>query len=631
MPTKFNTANEGQRVDLDPVAPISMPIYENPSGQPQGTGAAIGESVASILGSIGGGNEDRALGAYSVEAADIIGQTSGYASEKERIMQGLSTATDRATMERYLKDLSRLRNGEIQGALRPGAAAARINQLTKDYISRNPTMAKDFRTIHNGLMSDVADVAGSTGKEIDPDIEAMQEVTKAAITKGISTAEEMSFRRAEAVGKAQAETFAAKARMGVATQADIASSVLSNSGKFYTDLMSRMGSAAKNPNFQGMSWFTELSTAKGTIVQSTNMLLQQLQVEGGFTLDREFQRSLVEQVTAPYDQLIQIAEKVDNPKTREAASSALRKIVENGDFMNYRKELGPVVSLLGSESLYAYLGDLSNVAARLEKNGQAELEAIAKYDPKTRMMLDSIYAKGWPQFTADAAKQVDDGVPQLSTGNPSVDRMNLQAQIEYVLNPTNKDLEKGLNYVASDLHAFEAYDKRRDLVAKTKGFDSVINTLKQNSVRQITEAAHQADLQSMRSITFNALDTSTPFSVGRVSQAPSVDYGTARVPGGLYGDKLVYTDSYTADLVNRLNQQYRVFANFLPRAQAQKWAADSLDSLRLVSSGEMDAVVSATPTSEPKQEEVSDPLAAEAAQAGMSLEEYKAWINNPAQ
>jgi hypothetical protein len=635
MPTKFNTANEGQRTDLDPVIPIQMPMYDS-SGSQQMM-ASTGAAAVSVLDSISSGNDDRALGAYSVEAAEIIGQTEGYRAERERILQGLSTAQDKATMERYLKDLSRLRNGEIQGALRPGAASARINQLTKDYINRNPNMAKEFRQIHNGLMDDVTAVAGSTGREVDPDLEALNEITKSAILNNRTTAQEMDYRRQKSIGEAQVETLAAKSRLGTASEADIANAVLSNGAAYYADIVSKMTSAAKDPNFQGMNWYAELTAASIEIEQQTNLMLQQIQLESPMHLSREFQTDLVTKALAPMKGLLAIAEKVDNPKTRLAASNTLRQMTENKNYMYLDKLLGPAVTLYsGTENLGTYLNELHDVSQRLAKQGKAELEAIAKYDPKTRMMLDTIYARGWEQFAADSAAAVDKKEPSFSSGNPTMDKLSLQAQIEYVMRPANKDAAGGLEYIAGNPNAFEAWDKRMDVVNKTKTLrpdelESVLGALKQTSARTLTESASQADITSMRSIRFNALDTKSPFAVGTVASAPNVNYGTAQVPGGLLGDKLVYTDYHTAQLVNRLNQQYRVFANFMPRAQAQKWAAESLDNLTLVSTGEMDTKVQAVDAVTEPPVDQADPLAAEAAQAGMTVEEFKKWANTPAQ
>jgi len=630
MPTKFNTT--GDR-GLEATIPVNAPMDE--SFQAQGQASYTGASLGSALSALGSGDGSEALGTYSVEAADIIGSTAGYKREKERILQGLSSAQDKATVERYLQDLSRLRNGEIQGALSPQAAATRINSLTKSYINSNPSLALKFRTIHNGLMEDVQNVSGSTGKEIDPDMEAVNNINKTAVERGWTPTQVINYNRMEAVGKVQVEEFAAKARLGLSTQADFSRIMLTASGAKYQEIAANMSAAAKNPNFQGVSWFAELSTAKGQIEQLLNLSMAQAQVDGKFTFDATYQKDLVNQVIAPFNDLLEIAKTVDNPKTRQTASDALRRITENGDFVRMREQYGYLASFMsGKDDLIAFAKDSHEVADNMRKGLLPNLEAQAKYDPYLQAIVDNLKRNGFDGIVAQAATDVDRETPRKSSGVPTLDRLNLQGGLNYVLRPTmsTEGKQKGLVYLAGDPNAFEAWDKRPDVVNVTKSFgvdnNPIVNALKQNSVRLLTEQAHQADPQSLARIQFNALDPKTPFQI-----TPNINLAASGRPGYLQGADTVNPHAY--DLVTSLNQQYRVFSNFLPRAQAQKWAADSLDQYKLVSSGEMDKIVTNTPSQavKPSQEviDAGNTLKAEAEQAGMTLDDYVKWINTPAQ
>lgn len=590
MPTKFNSSD-----NLNPVAPADAPMYTD-STQPQGLSHATGQALGSVLGALGSpsGDNQAALGAYSVEAADIIGQTSGYKKEKERILQGLSSAEDKATVTQYLQQLSRLRNGETQGTLSPQAAAARINSLTKAYINRNPGLALKFRQIHNGLMEDVHAVSGSTGQEIDPDMEAINDISKTAIAKGISVPEEMNFRRNKAIADAQDQTINARKNLGILTQADLSNSVLSKAGMFYADLIPKMVNASKNPEFQGMNWFTELSAAKAKMIQDTNIALQQAQLNGKLTFDSEYQKNLVAQVMAPMDQLIAIAEKVDNPKTKAAASDALRRIAEDFDIANLRKQLGPMATLLkGTDDLWNYIGDVDKVAKQLQSGQEPALRNLAQYDPKVRLIMDHLDQVGWKQFATNAANNVDTKAPQVQTGNALYDKLNLQAGLSYAIRPTMsfKGMEDGLNYLAGDPNAFEAWENRPDVVNKTKSLPSVVDSLHQNSTRLLVEQAHQADTMSTRAIKFDPTNKQSPFSIPLVTGAPKNALG---IPGGTYGTDVQYSDAHSRELVNRLNQQYRVFANFWTPEKMNKWADDALTGIKGVSTGELDKQVSDT-------------------------------------
>lgn len=653
MPVKFNMSTEGRRADLDPIVPVTGNISDDSDAmyaEGYNTTKEISDSIAALQED----NSTAALDAYAVEAGDIVGQTANYASERERILQGLSTATDKQAVEKYYKELSRLRNGELQGALSPLRAATLINNLTKNAINRNPGLALKFRQLHNGMLSDIPSVSGFSGKEVDPDLEAMQNLVKESVETGITVPALIAGKQQEFVAARQKAALDAKMALGQASVVDVSSALQAELGSFYGKLAAQMGNAASNPSFQGMSWFAELQVAQSKITQTVNESINTAQLEGKMIISKDEREAILKEALAPLQPFLQIAEKLDNPKLRASAALAMKQIAETGDYMSIRKRIGPMATLMGND-LMSYLDDFSKNVQMIQRGQRAQLDALAAAgDFKTKMILAAIDGKDFESFMAEAVVATSKGEALPESGIPVMDKMSYQASLDYAINARTPMDKKATAFksLMSQVHAFDALEKRREVLNQVKLFPEAVRALRTNSTKLLVEKAR--DGQSIKGIKFDAA-AANPFSVSSATnirgedkslyefdpftgERKQVRKSSSVLPAaGLYGENVEYTPGSTQDLVNRLNQHYRVFSNFIgveggfkSKAELQKWAGTTW--LDLGASTDADFLQKKQPTAPaPDTQTVSDPLEAEAVQVGMTRKEYEEWINRPAQ
>lgn len=642
MPTKFNTSTDSYRVDLDPQVPIEA---ANPDPvQPSSISTALGvknpdgsKAITSALNSLfGGPGEDEILGQYAAAATSTAGETSGYATERERILQGLAAVDpkDRKSIEGYYKQLSALRAGERQGAsgLSPSVAATRINDLTKSYLVRFPQYATKIRQIHSGVLNDLGDISGvkGGGGGTDPDIQALEELVKNATLNNRSVPEELDVNNAKANADIQKLDMDAKARAGKLTQPDVSASVLSYTNVFYKDHMAAISDAIKNPNFSGKQIVGELHTLMGTVKGTINQTIADIQVKQKILFETDFQDKLVAQAVGPLEELIKMADKVDNPRDRAALSDNLRKISQNSDIATLRKRLGPFATYLqGTPDLVGFAMNAEETMNKIKKGLLPTVRKIAETNVNTRLTLQYLESPEAAQYLSDVVLAMNQGKDPEPTGSPLLDKVGLQGALDAAMAPTtNLDTsEKMLETAARSPHAFEAWERRNDVAKRSRGNPAIIQALEKNSAKLLLEEAHKSG--NISAITFNALDLMHPFQVANLNKVGVTDFGPGmRVPGGIYGESLSYTDSNTKNVVDRMNQQYRVFAKVLDsRPQAQKWAADTLDQLNAYAvNGRSDAqkYLDANKASEAAQ---ADPTATEADNAPAITAEEAANFN----
>lgn len=612
MPTKFNTATEGRRVDLDPVIPVMGEAPDTSESEYR----AAGDMLASITESLDALKKDAdlvALDSYAVQAGDIVSQTQGYASERERIMQGITTAQDKETVLRYYTELSRLRNGEIQGALSPIRASALINNLTKNTINRNPGLALKIRQLHNGILSDIPAVSGFSGKEVDPDLEAMQELIKKSVTTGRSVPELIAIENQEITAKQQDAILRTKVSLGTASVADISSSIQNHLATFYGKLAGAMGAAQNDPNFQGANWVWELQSAEATITQTVNAAIAKAQLEGKMIISKDEREAILKDALAPLKAFQTAADKIDNPKTRASAALAMRQIAESGDFMNIRKRIGPMATLMGND-LMSFLDDFSKVVRQIKDGNRAELEALANAgDVKTQLILSAIDGKSFDQWIATAIADAANDKEFKDSGVPLLDRMKLQAIFDYALNvrtPTEKT-EIALAHAMGHPDAFDALEKRSDVMRRVQMYPEAIRRLRNNGTKLLLAAADEARLSDLQSIRFVPKSESTRGKGTAFSRKEPIflqmDVGNLRGSGSPWGSGVTSLRSLdAAQLVSKMNQQYRVFSNlvgveggFGSKQELDQWFATTLFDLQ--NSQDPDFIETARPKKEEKK------------------------------
>jgi hypothetical protein len=577
MPTKFNMSTEGRRVDLDPTIPVQAPVYDDSASEAEAAYNTYNPQTGggNRLSDMFGGNPESVLGDYAVEAGDIVEQTANYASERERIMSGITSATDKETVGRYFAELGRLRRGEIQGALDPLSAAARINALTKKYINRNPGLALKFRQIHNGILDDVPQVSGFSGKELDPDMEAMNDLVKAAAMKGILPAEEQEIRRQEAISAQQVSELEAKKRLGTLAEADIAKTLQQKTFETYSKIWPVLSKASTDPRFKGTDWALDLGHARNQVEQVINTTLAQAQIEGKMVLSGEFQTRLKNDLLAPFEQLLKIAPALNNPATRAQAAKDLKAAMQTNDWINIRKNLGPLVSIYEGNIPELFAG-FSSVAGQLKSGMRGELETLAAHgDVQTRIILGTIDGMTIDQIFADGLVATTNGQPLPPSGMPVMDKMNFQNSLNVALLPTTKPELKAKVFTSlmQDINAFEALSKRPDAIKQIALVPGAVEALKDNAAKQLLQ--HRVDANSVNQIKFDAMQDN-PISV-----TPFRDDGKYK-QAGMYGDLTrARTPSATETLVTKMNEQYKVFEKLIGRSYALKWAAETVDELRL--------------------------------------------------
>lgn len=652
MPTKFNTSNDSYRVDLNPQIPIeeAMPDEVQPSAISQAMSATNSDgtnSAAAAFNSLfGGPGEEEILGQYAAEGTGIVGETAGYATERERLLQGLASVDpkDRKSIEGYYKQLASLRAGERQGAsgLSPSVAATRINNLTKSYLIRFPQYSEKIRKLHAGIIGDIDDVSGvkggSGGAGADPDVQAMQELTKNAFMKGVSVQEEIGIANAKALADIQQMDVDAKARLGKLTQPDVSASVLSYANVFYKDQMPGISEAIKNPNFSGKEIVGQLHVLIGTIKSAVNQNLADIQVQNKLIFEDGFQEKLLAQAVGPLEELVKMADKVDNPRDRALLSDNLRKIAQNSDIATLRKRFGPWTTYLqGTPDLVGFAVNAEETMNKIKKGLLPTVRKLAETDVNTRLTLQYLESPEGAQYMADVVLKMNQGKDPEPTGSALLDKVGLQGALDASVAPTtNLDTSlKMLTTAARSPHIFEAMDRRNDIVKRSQGVPEIVNTLKGTSAKLLIESASKSS--DIDKISFDVLNPTKPFTIGTAAPPKYTDFGSGmRVPGGLYGEGLTYSDSPTHELVDRLNQQYRVFSKLLPRPEVQKWMATTMDELKSYSVNARSSpdkyleskITPQTPSPELSPEETA--LIIEAKQAGMTPAEYKVWINTPA-
>lgn len=576
MPTDFNKT-------------VGTPSPSQGNFDPRHTGINYGD-VANTIGSVvdafkpvkDDGTAD--LAAYAAQATDIVQSTAGYSTERERLLQGLVQVApeDKKTLTEYYTQLSRIRSGEMS----PLTASARLNKLTKDYIVLHPHLTTKILAVKQGAFSNIGDVAGTTSQQVaqDADLQAVEDLVKTSAAKGISPQEEQEFRHAQVNDELSKLTFAAQQRAGQINEASISQAYLTQTELFYKDMVPKFIAQTKDPNFKGSDILASLVQARGDLVRNTNLLLQKTAIDNKMILTKEFQDDLVAKGVGTLDSLIELAKSTDNPKARAALSENLRTLSENADQTTLRKKFGPFITLLkGTDGMIGWATYIDDNSKKIAAGLLPSLRAQAKTNPKLSMALDFITS---PEYSDNLAKSIDQtahGQAFAPTGNETVDKVKLQANLDYALAPTTPGPEKdaALVVLAGQPHSFEAWDARNDLTEATKQAPEVLDALRRASPKQLEEQASQTRIvrDEIGSIQFNALDPNTPFSIAGVQDLNQFGK-TALPPGGLYGDAIRYSSPEALELVARMNQQYRVFSKLMPRPEAQKWAATTLDELK---------------------------------------------------
>lgn len=576
MPTDFNKTLGTPNPSQGNFDPRSSGINYN----------SVGDSVVSVIDALKPPKDGEAqLGQYAAAASDIVLNTAGYTTERERLLQALATvpANDKEALTKYYSQLSSLRRGDMA----PLTASARLKKLTKDYIILHPGLTTKILAIQQGAFGDIADVAGVSPQESakDADLAAIEDLVKTAGTKGISVDEEREFRHAQLQDEVSKLDFSAKQRAGQVNEASISQAYLTQTELFYKDMLPKFNAQLKDPSFKGSDILAGLVTARSDLVRNTNLMLQKVAIDNKMILTREFQDGLVKNGSATLDSLIELAKATDNPKARAELSANLRTLAENADYQTLHSKFGTyTIMLTGTDGMIKGAQYISDVSDKIAKGLRPSLNAQAKTNPQLAMALQFIDGPDYQKSIAESIDTTSKGMPFAPSGNETVDKVKLQANLDFALAPTTpaKERSAALSVLAGQPHSFEAWEARGDLIEATRGSPEVLDALRRASPKQLEEVATQTRVvrDEIGAIQFDALNPNQPFTISRVLDLNQYGKTQGQPTGGIYGDAIRYSSSSAQELVARMNQQYRVFSNIMPRAEAQKWAATVLDELK---------------------------------------------------
>lgn len=549
---------------------------------------AVGQSVASAIDAFKPKPDDgsTALAQYASEAGDIVQATSGYTTERERLEQGIASTkpADREALLKYYDQLSSLRKGDMS----PLTASARLNKLTKDHIILNPQLTLKFLAIKNGMLQDISAVAGASPQDIknESDLKAIEELNATAQKNGRTTVEELGVRQAQTSAELSKMQFDALERTGKINEAGVADLYLSHMQVFYKELVPNVINDAKNPSFTGESILADLLGAKTQITLTTNKMLTDIQLKNKMVLSKEFQDGMLVKALAPLETMIELAKATDNPKARAALSENLRTISENADMEMLRKRLGPMVPLLrGTDGMIEWMTYMSENNDKIRHGLLPELRAQSKYDPKLALAIDFLTGEGFDEAMARGIDDVAHGREQAPSGNETIDKIRMQGGFNYALSATTPPAEQeaALSVLAGQPGSFEAWDERRDLAEKTKGMPKVVDALRRASPKQLVEYSSKSPEIDVSGLEFDALNKVSPFSIPYISRIPysgATAQGSPLAPGAGSAFSSGQAAPATHELVLRLNQQYRVFSNYMSTPELMKWGATTLDALK---------------------------------------------------
>lgn len=526
MPRDFTAA-------LDSATPRDMPTTFDPDtswGEALGT---IGKWARDSAEAKNAAASEQAVADFALEAQGVVQESSGYTAAFNDLQRAISVADpkDQATLTGLQKQMDALTRGEMQGALSPQGVQTRLNVLTRNYLTRFPQLTNTIINMRNMIGSNIKATAGLAAEQEDPMDKGVREVNLAAATKGITPKEELRIRQVTAANELQNQTFEMQMRIGGVTLDQIQKNIADNASAVYQTKSNELVGIMNNPNFTvdlATRWYT---AAAGDIERNVRAKIADIRATYNTNIPIEREQQIVDTALAPMKSLMDLAKTADTPQKRLEIKKIMLDTLAADASLEAYKRLGPIAALAkNSDDLLSIVDFVSKISDQVRKGQLPELENLAQYDLKTRMVLDHIKSNRAETDMLGAVGAASQGQDIKPTGLPLIDQMNFKAAIDAGLRPgiSLEQQRKYMEAAARNPEVFSALERMSNFRNTMALHPTAVTMLETNGTAELMRLVEKLSPTQFNSIQFNPNSTSAPFS----APTAAVSLGTGGVPGG---------------------------------------------------------------------------------------------------
>ena len=518
---------------LDSATPGDMPTTFDPDtswGEALGT---IGKWARDSAEAKNAAASEQAVADFALEAQGVVQESSGYTAAFNDLQRAISVADpkDQATLTGLQKQMDALTRGEMQGALSPQGVQTRLNVLTRNYLTRFPQLTNTIINMRNMIGSNIKATAGLAAEQEDPMDKGVREVNLAAATKGITPKEELRIRQVTAANELQNQTFEMQMRIGGVTLDQIQKNIADNASAVYQTKSNELVGIMSNPNFTvdlATRWYT---AAAGDIERNVRAKIADIRATYNTNIPIEREQQIVDTALAPMKSLMDLAKTADTPQKRLEIKKIMLDTLAADASLEAYKRLGPIAALAkNSDDLLSIVDFVSKISDQVRKGQLPELENLAQYDLKTRMVLDHIKSNRAETDMLGAVDDASQGRDIKPTGLPLIDQMNFKAAIDAGLRPgiSLEQQRKYMETAARNPEVFSALERMSTFRNTMALHPTAIAMLETNGTAELMRLVEKLSSTQFNSIQFNPNSASAPFS----APTAATSLGTGGVPGG---------------------------------------------------------------------------------------------------
>jgi hypothetical protein len=569
MPSNFQQA-------LPTSSPTMAPISTSGGSSAAETGAALAQATGQIMDAYVTRKKQQVLGSLALEAQTAVSETSKYQTAKDSIVSKLSVA-DKDTFGQLSGQLERLRKGEVQGVLSPQAANIRLQSLAKGYINRYPRMAGEIRQMLKLVSGDISPDT-KQGDIADPVLKAQYAIVEEAQARGTSPQEVVALRRQKDATEMSKSKLEQAQSEGNYKLPEIMFELVDNkSSEMFSELISGMVSRVKTGQFVKENELTGLHSAMAQGIVDLNKELTNYEIENNVRVDH---KQFEDRLKSAYEPLISIAGEADTMEKQKRFASAQDTILKATDYKYLHDTLGAFaqVAINSPESMFKFMEQMSKTVEQIQKGQLPSLEEAAKYDPKTKMLLDQLKANGksWDLLMKRSSEILSHGAANTSTGVEAIDRLSQKIILDTAASP-GTPLEVSSKMLANDIYSGDSIDgivlhKRvHNILANSR---EAQNAVDQMSLQEMTSHVANAPMSQLRNVHID-FGSQTPFQ----NMLPPVPRQTAtkdpRMPS-MIRDANVNQPNNFAD---KMNNYYKLMLIYKDPESAQKDIVDQFQQL----------------------------------------------------
>lgn len=573
--------------NLQTVGPAAIPV--SPTGNYEGTQAAV-QGVAVAGKAFLQSRQTKVLGDIAGEAQSIVSEASGYQSAKDAIVEKLAQS-DKASFDNISRQLQKLRNGEIQGILSPGAANMRLQSLAKSYINRYPRLAGPIRQMLATVSGDITPET-ETSKISDPILQARYKLVEDAEEAGVSTEEMLISRRAQYnrdLHKANLED------AQITSQKDLPrlmwNLVDSQSVETFGQLSSGMVNRIKRGQFLKENELTGLRTAMSAGLAKLNSEVTKYEVENGLQVDHKV---FEDRFKSAFEPLIALATEADTPEKQRRLSVAYDTILKNGEYRQLHDTFQSLTPLIvqSPDQMFRIMAKQTEMIDQIQSGNLPTVEMKAKYRPEELLLLQSLKNNPvrWNEIMAGVAEGVQGKKPK-STGSAALDNLRAAIIVQSAADPGTPK-EDAAKLLANYIYAGEPtqgiiMNKRlHEVLRQSPDAQKAL----ENQVQQhLVEVVESTPLSVLKAVKFDFSNPKEPMFTGPMKTTFKSSHGdqfgfqaqqeVVRDLNGYIGAMLIYKDQATTKtdveaqfqslLKNRMDQD----GALLEQAKADEQAA----------------------------------------------------------